>query len=440
MSTIRDNVMSEGDWTSLVKSIELHNCILMLGPDATAGTYRGEYLPAHVALATYVKEQLGPDFDHLDPTQPSSVAQAAIANEDPITLQAWVGDFYEREFEGDFEVIRELAELPFEWIINTSPGFSAQSVFEEINPNTYSDYYDRTGPVRDSLPEPSPTAPIVYHLYGSLEQPASLILTMEDRLDFLVSIVSGNPPLPGRLTAALADPRRTFLFAGFDLSQWQFRMFLHVLSRDARRRNKSFAFELDPARIDQETVDFFKSSHRIHFVTGDIRDFAHDLRGRVRSEQPEPEPDEPPPLPSDAPLVFLCHANADKDVAERLARHLQSNGIDTWLDKHNLRAGDVWDDRIKDLITQQVDYVVVLQSAGLKEREVGYVNREIKLALERQDLHRYGGFVIPVIVDSITNMLPQFAGMHAPDVSRPEGITELVRTIKRDQHRGAQRP
>jgi hypothetical protein len=92
------------------------------------------------------------------------------------------------------------------------------------------------------------------------------------------------------------------------------------------------------------------------------------------------------------------------------------------------------------MINQEVDYVVVLQSSSLREREVGYVNREIKLALERQELHRHGGFVIPVIVDSATNLLPEFAGIHAPDVSRPEGVTELVRTIKRDQHRASQRP
>lgn len=438
MPTIEANRMSEGDWTSLVKSVELHNCILMLGPEATWGTYRGDYLPAHVGLATYVKEQLGSDFDHLDPHTPSSVAQVAVANEDPITLQAWVEDFYEDEFEGDYDVIRELAEMPFEWVINTSPGFSVQKVFEEMRPGTYSDYYDRTGPVRDSLPEPSPQAPVVYHLYGSLEQPASMILTMEDRLDFLVSVVSGNPPLPGRLTAAMSDPKRTFLFLGFDLSQWQFRMLLHVLRRDARRRNKSFAFEFDPERLDQETIDFFQAGHKIHFVTGDVNEFARNLRGRVELEPAEPAPNEPPPVPPGAPLVFLCHANADKDFAERLSHNLQANGIDTWLDKQNLRGGDEWDPRIREMINQTADYVVVLQSAALKEREVGYVNREIKLALERQELHRYGGFVIPVVVDSINNVLSSFAGIHAPDVSRPEGVTELVRAIKRDQYRSAQ--
>src|SRR5262245_38914776 len=107
--------MRSADWTSLVYAVERGKCTLMLGPDAVTGTLAGERLPLHVALARFVKDRLGPRYAHLDPNNPASVAQAAVAQEDPFTLQGWVEEFYE-QFVGDFDMLRDLAGLPFELV------------------------------------------------------------------------------------------------------------------------------------------------------------------------------------------------------------------------------------------------------------------------------------------------------------------------------------
>lgn len=425
--------MRDADWTSLVYAVERGQCTLMLGPDAVTGMLDGERLPVHVALARYVKERLGPDFNHLDPSKPSSVAQAAVAREDPFTLQGWVAEFY-RVFDGDYDMLRDLAALPFELVINSSPGLSAHRIFLEVKPQTHSDFYDRTAPARAAMPDPSVAAPVVYHLYGSLEKPSSLILSDSDRLDFIVAVVSDEPPLPPKLKSALRDPERSFLFLGFDLGQWQFRVLLHVLARDAPRY-KSFAFELADKGLDAETRDFYRAGHKIHFVTQDLPTFARELRARVRLEAP-PEPvdeGDGPSLPPDAPLVFLCHASEDKEFAERVADDLRTNGIDSWLDKHDLRGGDDWDSTIRRTIAERVDYVVVLQSESLRSRDVGYVNREIELARDRQLEYRPPRrFIIPAMIDDPANRLEDLERWQSVDLTAPNGIDDLVRVIKRD--------
>jgi hypothetical protein len=426
--------MRDADWTSLVYAIERGNCTLMLGPDAVMGTIDDEHLPVHEALAGFVRAKLGPPYAHLDRSRPSSVAQAAVAAEDPFTLQGWVEEFMER-FEADDDVLRDLAALPFELVINTSPGSSVHRIFEEVRPATYSDYYDRTAPVRPMLPDPTPDAPIIYNLYGSLDQPTSLILTESDRLDFLVSVISDEPPLPPKLKSALRDPERTLLFLGFELDQWQFRVLLHVLARDARRRYKSFAFETDDLGLDEDTREFYRTGHKIHFVVGEPMEFARELRSRVRLEEPE-EPtngDGRPALSPDAPTAFICHASEDKEVANRVSDFLQANGIDTWFDKDELRGGDRWDSMIRRTIGAEVDYVIVLQSASMLAKDVGYVNREINLALDRQMEYRAPRrFLIPVVIDRSDSRLVELEHLQATDLSNPAGFDELVRTIKRD--------
>ena len=427
-------MMRGADWTSLVYSIERGMCTLMLGPDSLMGTLDGRRMPVNVALASFVKDKLGPAYAELDPTKLASVAQAAVALEDPFTLQGWVEEFYEH-FDGDLSLLRAVAQLPFDLVINSSPGFSAHRVFGEYKPDTKYDFFDRTARARPTLPDPSVAAPVVYNLYGSLEQPSSLILSDNDRLDFIVSVVSEQPPLPPKLRSTLCDPDRTFLFLGFDLAQWQFRVLLHVLAGDVQRRYKSFALEFDDQRVDSDTRDFYRAGHKIHFVGGDLTPFAEELRRRVRIPDVEEQAVEPESggLPPDAPVVFLCHVSEDKPFVQAVANGLHANGIKTWFDRDDLRGGDRWDSKIRQTIAEEVDYFVVLQSASLRAKDVGYVNREIELALDRQQLYRSPRcFVIPAVIDHEDSRLAELRHLQSVDLSDQAGIDALVRTVKRD--------
>lgn len=430
--------MREADWTSLVYAVEHGQCTLMLGPDSTLGSLRGERLPVHVALATFVKGRLGPSFSHLDPRKPSSVAQAAAAYEDPFTLQGWVEDFYS-EFETDEDMMRDLAALPFDLVVSSSPGLSADRVWRELKPDTHSDYYDRTAPTRPTLPDLSAEVPVVYHLYGSLAQPSSLVLSDSDRLEFIVSLASDDPPLPPKLRSAFCDPNRSFLFLGFELAQWQFRVMLHVISQDARRRYKSFAFEPDDAQLDEETRSFYRSGHKLHFVGDDLAGFAAELRSRARVPQTrsgaaESGPgDEAPGVPPDAPKVYLSYASEDRRAVQEIARRLRENQINAWFDRDELAGGDRWDSRMRQTITEDVDYVVIVQSPNLLAKDVGYVNREINLALDRQREYRAPRrFVVPVVIGGPDNLLDELRHVQSVDVDEPSGVDEVVKAIRLD--------
>jgi hypothetical protein len=424
--------MREADWTSLTASIEGGTCMLMLGPDAYVADFDGEELPVAVALARFVKERLGAGFADLDPSRPWAVAQAAVAAEDAYTLRGWAQDFYEQH-DTVSEPLATLASLPFRLIVNTSPGFSAENAFQRAKPDTYVDFYDRTAPARIGLPDPRPDAPVVYNLFGSLHQPSSVILSENDRFDFLISVITESPPLPQKLTSALCDPRQSFLFLGFHLAQWQLRMLTYVVLRKVQRDNKSFALEFEPNGLDDGARLFYTRGHKVHFVDMDLATLTRELDARVRRTPLNGATRSSPAAAPGAPTVFVCHAHEDAPFAARLADGLRTNGVNVWLDRDNLRGGDAWDDVIERVLDREVQYVVVLQSAGLKAKDVGYVNKEITLAVDRQTYYRFPRrFVIPAVIDSAASLLPELERFQSVDLTASDGVDELVRTIRRD--------
>jgi TIR domain/SIR2-like domain len=436
MAVATIGAMRDEDWMSLTASIESGHCILMLGPDAFTADFDGEVLPVIVGLARYVKEQLGSGHADLDPSKPWSVFQVAIVSEDVYTLIGWVKDFY-TQHDTVSEALQNLASLPFPLVINTSVGLSAENAFKGAKEQTFVDYYDRTAAAHDELPDPSIDAPILYNLFGSLSHPASMILSENDRLDFLISIISENPPLPTKLISTLGDPKQSFLFLGFNLGQWQLRMLMYAVLRKIQRENKSFALELEPEELDTDAILFYLSGHKVHFVDLDLPTLSTELRTRIQqqpatNEVQHQQAAQPAP-PSDAPTVFMCHSHTDAAFAADLSRKLRENNINVWLDVDNIRGGDQWDPLIERTLQHDVQYVVVLQSAGLKAEMVGYVNKEITIAISQQAYYRPPRiFLIPTIIDSVDNQLDLLSRLQFVNLTSSDGIDKLIKTIKRD--------
>jgi hypothetical protein len=102
------------------------------------------------------------------------------------------------------------------------------------------------------------------------------------------------------------------------------------------------------------------------------------------------------------------------------------------LDKENLRGGDEWDRKIRDTI-KQIDYFVVLQSQALVNKTIGYVNREINIALDRQEEFQRGTtrFVIPVKIESCP-LRQDLKHLQTIDLTDETNIKMLIDTIQRD--------
>jgi hypothetical protein len=95
--------------------------------------------------------------------------------------------------------------------------------------------------------------------------------------------------------------------------------------------------------------------------------------------------------------VFISYAREDPDAAKRLQKDLKDAGLNPWLDKESLIAGQNWKISVKNAIKKS-RYFLPLFSSVSKKR--GYVQREFKHALEAFDEFPESQiFVIPCRLD-----------------------------------------
>ena len=427
--------MQDRDWRALAFSITQGDCILMLGPDAVTETVGGKAVPVMSLFGEQLRETMKEKAELPEDWHFSQVAQAFKNEFGGSDLLAAASDFFSARDETPDQALLDLSSLPFRLVINTTPGTQMEKAFlAQKNKKPVSDWYNFSGPGKDLVHEGTVQQPLVYHLYGCVKELKSLVLSEDDLLDFLVKVISNSPGLPNNIRSEFPRKDTCFLFLGFGLKHWYLRILLHV-RYGSRGGSRSFALEKFDDAMDQGAVErtksFFQQGHKIHFFDMDLRAFAAELRQRVDKQGGALAPGAEPELPADAPRVFLCHASEDKEYARQLHKRLAAEGIKAWLDVRDITGGADWDEKIERTIDEEVDFFLVLQSKALLAKEEGYVNKEIKWALNRQDYFRETAFIFPVLIEQ-SEKLNVLDHLQTLNLTVPGEFERLARDIKRN--------
>ena len=131
--------------------------------------------------------------------------------------------------------------------------------------------------------------PLVYHLFGTLREPRSLVLTEDDYFDFLIGVTRDQDAHPRRRSSA-GSPSRPLLFVGFRLDEWDFRVLFRSLMNQegrpaaavhARRRadRSRGGRTIDADRARALPGEYFQE-HDITIYWGSTDDFVKELHGR----------------------------------------------------------------------------------------------------------------------------------------------------------------
>ena len=93
--------------------------------------------------------------------------------------------------------------------------------------------------------------------------------------------------------------------------------------------------------------------------------------------------------------VFLCHGSEDKPIVREIYRQLRNDGVSVWLDEFEIIGGQEWDVEIRKAVRQS--HVIIVCLSKLSTRKEGYVQKEIKVALDLADEKPEGTiFIIPL--------------------------------------------
>ena len=436
--------MRDEDWESLIYSIQRGRCILMLGPLVATETVGGGERPLVELLSEELAEKLDGMGPGIDRTNLLQIAEQYRIARRASNLDQHVWSFYNtRKSATCPAVFNDLAAIPFQTILTTShDDFLERSFNAREGKMCNVDFY-HSGRKRPLPATGSVEAPLIYQLYGSIEEERSLVLSETGLLDYLVSVIGEKPALPDALRAELQETNRSFLFLGFDFAHWQMRILLHVLhGNDRASRSLALdAFGGADSTSGQSHSFFYGEGYGINFENTGPAEFVQELRARYEaieggpssSKQSKDAVAEPPP---DAPSVFLCHASEDAEAAATLANQLRAGGLRPWLDKEQIRGGARWDDLIDDTI-RSVDYFVVLQSEAMVRQFESYFLIEIASALKRtrgmrKDLQI--AFVIPAALDDCER-LSDLDEYQTHDLASDPDAAGLIKIIRRDWQR-----
>src|SRR6266850_315535 len=93
--------------------------------------------------------------------------------------------------------------------------------------------------------------------------------------------------------------------------------------------------------------------------------------------------------------VFLSHNSQDKPAVEELARRLQKEGVEPWLDKWHLIPGDPWQEDLEQALAACACCAVFVGPSGISP----WQNEEMRVAINRRVRSSQGRFrVIPVLL------------------------------------------
>ncbi len=428
--------LAKTDWRTLVLTIESGRCILVLGPNAALSHEYGQPVALNQLLARRLTESPGAAEPVADENNLAHVAQRYYCKtRNRVWLEKEVSDFF-AQYNGEATPThRDLAALPFSLCLTTTHDSLFQQALIAAGKTPQVEHYNFRKNREWLLTDGAPQRPIVYKMYGSTDDPESLVITEADLLDFLVNIIQKAPPVAPYIASRFADKDLSFLFIGFGFQQWHLRILLHLLqAHDHKQRSLALEGDAFFTHPDHDvTALYFENEMFLDFENLSVDQFAARLRQEFEAQAGPAQP--APALPSDAPVAFLCHCSSDREAVATLESALHRFGVNTWRDAQNLRGGDDWDRQIEHVLSKQVHYVLVLQTREMESRHRSYFYKEIKAAREQGKEFAEGyRFTIPCLLEPCDG-LPQLSDLHREDITTPQGVQRLAETILSDWRR-----
>lgn len=125
--------------------------------------------------------------------------------------------------------------------------------------------------------------------------------------------------------------------------------------------------------------------------------------------------------------IFLCHSNEDKESVRVLYQDLRKDGFDPWLDEEKLIPGQDWDLEIKKA-EREADVIIICVSK-LSSKKEGYIQKEIKFALDIADEKPDGTiYIVPVRLEPC-NMPVNLSRWHWVDLFSVNGYLKLRKAL-----------
>jgi hypothetical protein len=261
--------MHEINWSFILKTMQREKCVLVIGPQAITTTEGKSY--AEILNEYFKKTKTNLKFLYKD--------EFFFFESKNVKREAYyeIPDFYKQTDVPP--IISQIAELPFNLVISINPDVFLHEQLERMGIEHQFAFFARTESFAKIQP-PSKTNPLVYNLFGSVNEEESLIFTHDDLFEFIFSVL-GTKGLPVELRTALNNVDN-FIFLGFRFDKWYLQLLLKLLipkeenhrisiEKSLEENTTFYMKQLNIEPVNIEPADFIKQLHQKCSETGILR-------------------------------------------------------------------------------------------------------------------------------------------------------------------------
>ena len=318
--------------TRLAEAIDQNGCILFLGPGALRTAEGGQPFTKYLANSLANVLQQNTNDIYFDPELRENLSYIAQRYEEiarKLFQQKFPGQPYNpqqfnrqgllasdtytalRNQDGlNTAIYQSVAKLPFKIIINTNPdhedlinAIETTPIRGALNRECIHGYFSMANGnavgeddrviVRNrmasfgGLAKPGEkTKVLLYNLFGSVENPYSILTTESQFLQFMTTILDPDAGLHFELKREFFDPKY-YLFLGFDFDQWYAKIIFNTVLKLDKGENRTVSlFPLatnasnESATVlpfSQANREFFEEEFNMYFVTDATQGFLKKL-------------------------------------------------------------------------------------------------------------------------------------------------------------------
>lgn len=310
--------MNSLQWIKLKRDFEEQRCVLMIGPNLAEVEKEGEMLPLLEELSHYLADFLDQENIDYDPNAKDNLTYTAqrflsIKGARRVDLEDMAKDFMEQRCKRIPDVYKWLSKLPFTIFINTNTDDYMQRALRAEGKQPIDLYYNfrRESTMTVDFDKVDAQKPLVYNLFGSMAESESLVLTEEDQLEFIRNVVKDDPRIPEEILGQF-DDRKTYLFFGFNLENWQFRLLLDGLK--LKEENTTISPKTHRFPVSTITKLFYEERFNFQFIEKEATDFLKELSLKVKAADEERN--------QLTENVFLLYHPQDEDFKNQLENNL----------------------------------------------------------------------------------------------------------------------
>jgi len=268
-----ENQQHDIDWKTIAEATLAQKTILILGPELSINFEKPNLMDEA--------------FDEIAQTSPRGLYLSYNAKDGfmivgdrraKILAQNKIKDFFANDFSNP--LLEKLSEIPFHLILSLTPDLTPELVFQKKKFLYDSNYYSGKN-LRAVDKMPTGEQPLIYHLFGSIEDTESMLISYSDLYKYLKSIFAYEY-IPEQVKRQINGSAEHIIFLGVDFEKWYYQLILNMFNLD---EDPCMQYALSVHQMEGNMKSLYEEHFKITFVSKQSENFIEQLHAAFEPQQ-----------------------------------------------------------------------------------------------------------------------------------------------------------